>query len=317
MEENYQCCIPSNISCYCDQCRESDYEYGYYYDDQKFYDCKIVCSEGRVLPITSFCENFDRSLQCYHSYEDSPHISDRSHYTCPGHCVPVLDMCHGVKWCESDYDECDEHLRCPPYTTKHTLLNRTDHHFCIPEDFRKLKTENREFDVLDRSDEKDLKFDGSALDINLSQFNSCVTSDVRENQGVMCGSECLSNYKWCGKYSGTCGPLNISTRDWRLCSNPLVFSNISCIRHDVSGRVYAYGQRCTGDNKECIYPWYGIPGGGTGYKTLTCSDKSDQVFRIGDTCQDHLKRHMEDHTSHFCKSGFYWLDIKQICTNKE
>ena len=24
MEENFQCCVPSNISCYCDQCRVSD-----------------------------------------------------------------------------------------------------------------------------------------------------------------------------------------------------------------------------------------------------------------------------------------------------
>ena len=82
------CCITSDESC--------TREPGERYEDG-------VCSKGRKMSMSSHCNNSDRSLQCFSSYQDSQILSYRSHYTCPHTCVSVLDdMCRGVNWCGSD-----------------------------------------------------------------------------------------------------------------------------------------------------------------------------------------------------------------------
>ena len=58
-----------------------------------------------------------RSLQCYNSYQDSQHIGEYSHYSCPNTCVSVMnDMCRGVTWCQDDYVDCGPQLRRCSYT---------------------------------------------------------------------------------------------------------------------------------------------------------------------------------------------------------
>ena len=74
-----------------------------------------VCSQGRKLSKSSHCNNIDRSLQCYNSYQDSRYLGLKSHYTCPNTCVPWQDICQGVSWCEGDHEVCGPDLRCPPY----------------------------------------------------------------------------------------------------------------------------------------------------------------------------------------------------------
>ena len=42
---------------------------------------------------------------------------------------------------------------------------------------------------------------------------------------------------------------------------------------------------------------------------FTCDDKSDQIFTIGDSCEDHQKRQIQTHNSHFCSQSW------GICNN--
>ena len=113
------CCIPSGGNCI----REPG-EYG---DDG-------VCSEGRSLPMSSHCNNTDRSLQCYNSYQDSQYIGALSHYTCQHTCVSVHeDMCRGVNWCGKDYEACGPQLRCSYDTLRLNLSSSLapGHHYCV------------------------------------------------------------------------------------------------------------------------------------------------------------------------------------------
>ena len=136
----------------------------------------------------------------------------------------------------------------------------------------------------------------------------------------MCNSTCLENYKWCNDhYLETCGPpQNITSRDWRLCENELIFRNQSCNIYYEDGRPWAYGLRCSGFNKECYIPWYGIFNGDIdwliGPGRFTCNDKSDQIFSIGETCEAHQQRQIEIHNSLFCNSD-PWVQDDEICTD--
>ena len=109
----------------------------------------------------------------------------------------------------------------------------------------------------------------------------------------MCGSNCLENIKWCGSYSEICGNQKITTNDQRICANPNVFRDISCEYDSDDGM--AFGKRCSGNNMECYYSWYvrKIQGKKNEQKeplTETCSDKSDQIFEINQTCSDQLNK---------------------------
>ena len=176
---------------------------------------------------------------------------------------------------------------------------------------------DRVFNTFDRSDETLLMFDGSALDIKTNQFPPCNTTDRYQNPGMKCVGKCLESYKWCSdEYLETCEQ-NISTRDWRLCENELIFTNTSCNLYGSDGQLRAYGRRCSGYNKECYFPWYGIDDGDISWLTgaqFTCKDKSDQIFSIGGTCEAHQQRQIEIHNSRFCTSDYYVQDSR-ICTD--
>ena len=184
-----------------------------------------------------------RSLQCYNSYQDSQHIGGLSHYTCPHACVPWIDMCQGVSWCEGDHEVCGPDLRCPPNFFEGPLLHNVtkynftsslfpDHHYCLED----VRINNGIYDSIDRSDESEVQNDGFTLDLDISSFTSCNDSN---DPGVMCGSECLSSDCWCYDISmcgdeedniHTCDTESgeIWTNDSRLCSNPLLWRDVSC-----------------------------------------------------------------------------------------
>ena len=116
-----QCCIPSGEAC-------TKEDFGQWYGDDG------VCTEGRSLPMSSHCNNTDRSLQCYNSYQDSQYIGGLSHYTCQDTCVSVHeDMCRGVNWCGEDYEECGPQLRCSYDTLRLNLSSSLapSHHYCV------------------------------------------------------------------------------------------------------------------------------------------------------------------------------------------
>lgn len=115
-----------------------------------------------------------------------------------------------------------------------------------------------EFNSLDRSDETEATSEsGTSYDIDPDLFPAC---DYFGDPGLMCGTEvwdCLKSDNWCvDSFEEQMCEGGVNTQDRRLCGNPLVFENISCFMFKSDGRVSTYGERCTGTNQQCIYPWY-------------------------------------------------------------
>ena len=265
----------------------------------------VNCSQGEILPLSSHCNNSLKKQQCYNSYQDSHNIGVNSHYTCPDTCVALEgEMCQGVSWCGSDVQECGPQLRCYnyddyPVNNTHILKSTlvTDHHFCAG-NTNNLINNNGVFDHLDRSDEHSiLSSMGTSFNVDNTQFPVCGYGKV------MCGSDCKDTHLWCTSRSsdnGTCG-LEAINKGSRICGNPLVLGNLSCI--DYYGKDY--GMRCSGSNQECIYPWYLSTNNAFGESV--CSDKSDQKFTIGLTCSQHVKAYIKIHNENFCKNSYICL----------
>ena len=112
---------------------------------------------------------------------------------------------------------------------------------------------------------------------------------------------------------------DVSTQDRKLCSNPMIWKNVSCHMHYPDGMVGSYSRRCTGRNMQCVQAWYMADDGGEtiGELTETCSDMSDQTFTGGLTCRQHLQEHIDFHNMHFCNSTMkYNVSSELICRNK-
>ena len=314
--ENY-CCIPSNETCT-----------KHIYKVTKIFQSEIqhwhpVCQQGKMLPMSSPCDNLERSLQCYNSYQDSQHIGWFSHFTCPGACVSWADMCQGVSWCPGDHRVCGPQLRCPRGWEASTGVKRSlssslapDHHYCLADE--EGKSNNGVYDNFDRSDETEMRSEGFC-DIDTRKFTSCLTNDSYQYPGVMCGSECRRSDKWCVKRNAdTCGAENINTLDSRLCGNPLVWRGVSCDKRNGQGVLTEGGLRCRGTRQHCYQPWYTLDDGDSGRMPETCSDKSDQVFQIGKTCREHLLENIDFHNNLFCSGRDdvkSYARSKLICTN--
>ena len=286
-----------------------------------------VCSEGKKLSKSSYCENTDRSMQCRNSYQDSQYLSAGSHFTCPHSCVLWSDMCRGVSLCEGDHEVCGPDLRCPPKDDDYQIVTRhkqtsslvSGHHYCL----NRNRINDGRFDSIDRSDETEVKTVESALDLDISLFTPCNDSKWNSIPGFKCGSECWQNGFWCTEYlAKPCGTNTgvIRTDDPSLCSNPLVWREAPCIRYNDEGRVSSYGLRCRGNNMRCVYPWYTVDNGGDPPQPPplaleVCTDKSDQVFDNSLTCRGILSQHMNYHTEKFCNEN-YDVQADLICTNK-
>lgn len=278
----------------------------------------VNCSQGKVIPRSSFCPNtFDKSLECYNTYQESEFIGYKSHYSCPQSCISVRKICRGINWCESDVKACGPHLRCPEWTNTNTTkygFNSSlvhNHHTCVIDE----EYNDNKFHSIDRWDETKIDSEGLSFEININKFSPCFEDDG--TPGARCGSDCKSSGGFCrgglGLTTYSCDGMN--TQDRRLCSNPLVWRNVSCEFHYSSGEVRNYGQRCTGRNMECYVPWYTDQ---DGWDQESCSDKSDQIFNKSLTCGEHLEINMKFHYDHFC-SPEAESDVKSslICTNKK
>lgn len=182
------CCITPNTTCF----KEDSFPYN------------VVCREGEVKPMYIPCENNERSLQCFNSYQDNKKI-DRlfSHYTCPKICVPCeSNMCQGVSWCENDEEECGPNLRCNhnmKQIYKH-LIVASEHKFCKNRWEYLTGKNNSEYDKIDRSDENMSKSKRAESYININHFKPCNRNDndtSRVTSGLICDTICWPSSKWC------------------------------------------------------------------------------------------------------------------------
>ena len=310
LDSREHCCIQSNETCYL--------EYRYPHNG--------YCRDGEVRPMSIPCNNEERNLQCFNSYQDSPRIRNKdSYYTCPNICVPVgSDMCQGVSWCENDVEECGPHLRCEEKPENTSLTVAREHHFCMGMSDKAIGN-NGIFDKIDRSDESLLNSDSShnIYATNITQFKPC---SIGNSTGLTCGTECNPSQYWCMGYgiflgfSTLCGKENVSTGDKGLCGNPLIWKNVSCDQYNSAGVKKRYGMRCQGTYQACVTPWYNVFDGDGGANTITlpsCQDKSDQIFPIGSTCDNLLKEKIAFHDLKFCNNPeFAWLKSRTICKNK-
>lgn len=169
-----------------------------------------VCTQGRTHPMSSLCVNTIAALTCYNSYQDSDdNIGPQAHFTCPHTCVPWENMCRGVSWCQGDYEVCGSDLTCPgkyyengKYRGRVTKPNINSsagsaHHYCLG----KGQINNRQYDSIDRDDEKNVTTQGSALDIDITPFTQCtaITPQYHNIPGVMCDDRPGPDYcKWSG-----------------------------------------------------------------------------------------------------------------------
>ena len=111
--------------------------------------------------------------------------------------------------------------------------------------------------------------------------------------GLMCGETCLATALWCKSDSFlSCGTFTSSSA--KLCQNLTLWKNKDCTQYvPYDGRVRRYGRRCTGKMKGCNWPAYMT----YDYHNSPCSDKSDQIHKIGSCTID---QHLHIYTSLFC-----------------
>ena len=64
---------------------------------------------------------------------------------------------------------------------------------------------------------------------------------------------------------------------------------------------------------QCMYPWYTWDDGRTGF--TSCTDHSDQIFEVNQTCRQHLQRHLDFHNESFCNENYPDVRSSLICTN--
>ena len=120
------------------------------------------------------------------------------------------------------------------------------------------------------------------------ELEFCSNSEV--SLGVLC-EKCVPRSDWCNGSPSSCGSIN--TDNDAICSNFTLWKNSSC---DVQNGAYL-GASCRGNPGECYYPWYArydgyvapycASGGLCNPLILSheCSDKSDQVFPLNQTCR--------------------------------
>ena len=280
-------CLLGAVSCYCGS--DTDYFYPSRTDEHcclelgescyRHWTNYGVCYEGRRLSMSSAC-NTTTGPRCYNSYQHNPwDLGIQAHYTCPNTCVPWREMCRGVSWCEGDHQVCGPELRCPQYYDRNYGLNLQNvpklsissslvsgHHYCIGDPRIKL-TNDGQFYSIDRSDETRVIAAQSPLDLNISSFTPCnATGDYNSDPGpgLMCGRDCRRSDLWCrDDEADTCdtGSGIVWTNNEALCRDPRVWANVSCSFYYYDGRVEHHGLRCTGQNMECVTPWYTVSNG--------------------------------------------------------
>jgi len=116
--------------------------------------------------------------------------------------------------------------------------------------------------------------------------------------GLICGDKCLATSDWCSALpiSTDCGGFTID--DAKLCQNYTFWHNQDCNQYDEEGRVASYGRRCTGQMMGCNYPAYMRENYDYNWP---CSDKSDQIHKIGSKCT--IEQHLDIYKRLFCNQN--------------
>ena len=155
----------------------------------------VTCSNATVLGLADMCNS-----KCYNSYtEDGGILYKNAHFPCPNQCVPIWDICQGVNFCEADVEVCSKDLRCPYDRRGRTKYNLTDteivhgHHFCRPVNLKPIAN-NGQYDLIDRSDEDDLKIKNKVKrkKINFDELQLC-EDPHSGSPGVLCGKDCYTS----------------------------------------------------------------------------------------------------------------------------
>ena len=116
-----------------------------------------------------------------------------------------------------------------------------------------------QYNAITREDEDNLDIvSTSAVSLDYSKLEHC-TPNNSYTPGVMCGSLCAHNYRWClARSSSQCddGVQVFTTNNPGLCRNPTFWRDVPCTLYWPDGEIVARGLRCTGGLQHCIYPWY-------------------------------------------------------------
>ena len=203
---------------------------------------KSFCCKGKIQEMSKPCLSSEEGTQhsCYNSFQESKELGFNAHFTCPHICVPMLDMCQGISFCQSDLEVCDENLqkRIPGHWKKGQMEVKQlsiplakNHHFYTFD--AEGDVDNGQYDYLDRSDERNI---GSRkeehFDFNQIEFSEQVQGNEKRigNQGIKCGNDSqdwTAVKDWCNDSPpSSCGTIN--TDNEIICQNFTFWKDTSC-----------------------------------------------------------------------------------------
>ena len=292
-------------------------------EDECTYDeTKAFCPSGKVVRKSELCNG-----QCYHEYALHEKNLSRgtewkiltAYYSCDGVCLPASEMCQGI-YCGNQENICKkENVKgcLNNYGRSLRSLNETliisEHNYCnIPN-----KRNNGKYDIIDRSDEKSLKF--VQEDIDFSKLKQCI--DAFGRPGVQCDNMCLSEILWCtgdevsliSDIKCLLGDKEINLNDAKLCGDTTIWNNFTCDIDLSRMNAHYIGSRCSGRFQHCYYTWYNAMNGIVKDATMkgSCKDKSDQVFYTQTLCN--TTHFLETHTQNWCTDDR--MKNQEICTD--
>ena len=287
------------------------------------------CCNGKKQKFNEPCQGLNGPA-CYNSYQQSQYLGYNAHFSCPEGCVPLLDMCQGMSWCEEDVKVCNESLKVPssiqfdPENRFYgkliekkslTTSKASGHHYYVQNAEGKIN--NGQYDIIDRSDENLIETKVEIADFSKLQF----CQDSEGNPGVQCDGNdniCIPRNEWCNDFPKDCG--SITTGNDIICSNNSFWKGASCNLGYPPG-VQSDGRVCPGRPGQCYYPWYmrldanqKIPLVGSEVKVLSraCIEKSDQVFPLNQSCPNRTQYH-QMYVERFCPFMNGWYS--SFCTS--
>ena len=177
---------------------------------------QMFCCNGTKQKLNEPCQGLNGPA-CYNSYQDSQFLGYNAHFSCPETCVPLLDMCQGMSFCEEDVKVCNENLTVPSsiqFTPENTFYGKLiekkplttskapRHHYYIQNAEGKIN--NGQYDIIDRSDE-DLT-DTKVETIDYTKLRFC--RNFLRIPGVQCNEndqQCIPRSSWCNDSPKPCG----------------------------------------------------------------------------------------------------------------